>query len=71
MILLLSGLGDKELAGTLGLAPLTVHTFVGRARRKLRQRTRAAAAVTFALLTLNTRCQPGLCPGLASRLASA
>ena len=49
MALVVRGGGDKQIADSLGVAPTTVSALLTRARLKLRQPTRAAAAVAFAL----------------------
>jgi len=49
MASVLRGGGDKQIADSLGVAPATVCTLLTRARLKLRQSSRAAAAVAFAL----------------------
>jgi DNA-binding CsgD family transcriptional regulator len=68
MALLMTDLGEKQIAGSVDTASASVHTFLRRARRKLRQPTLPSAAVAFALRAAAKGCGRRGCRGLRSRL---
>ena len=57
------------LPGLFGISPRTARRLSKGVRQKLHQRTRAQAAVAFALQMILPCCQPDRCAGVHSNLA--